>query len=170
VTAPADRRRVVRALVEEQRSARLARGVPVLDEAALAADVEAAVARAERTDPQFLARAAARLRAEAAGRRLTFCRLARGTHGGTYVYDPHGTDEPPEWWSLTTAVRIARRRPAASPEEAAATRGADAEAAREAVTAILQRLRARPPAGDVSAATSPGQAPERPVRRRLALG
>jgi hypothetical protein len=170
VTARPDRRRVVRALVEEERRRRLERGVPVLDEGALAGEVEAAVVRAERTDPRFIDRAAARLRAEARGRRVTFCRFARGTHGGTYVYDPEGTDEPPDWWSVAVAARIARRRPSRGIEEAAASRAADAEAAREAVMGILQRLRARPTTAEVSALTSREPDLERPVSRRLALG
>ena len=90
------------------------------------------MARAERTDPHFVARAAARLRAEAAGRRLTFCRLARGSHGGTYVYDPEGTDEPPAWWSLATAVRLTRPRAGGRGRGARRPAPADAEAAREA--------------------------------------
>jgi hypothetical protein len=169
VSAPADRRRVIQALVEEERRKRIDRGVPVLDEAGLGAEVEAAVARAERTDPHFVARASARLRAEAAGRRLTFCRLARGSHGGTYVYDPEGTDEPPAWWSLATAVRLSRPRRAGEAETPAG-RPEDAEAAREAVSAILARLRTDPAGAEVSALTSPTALPERPVRRRLALG
>jgi hypothetical protein len=170
VSGPADRRRVLGALVEEERRKRLARGVPVLDEAGLTAEIEAAVARAERTDPHFLARAAARLRAEASGRRLTFCRLARGSHGGTYVYDPEGTDQPPEWWSLATAYRLARPSRAGAAEAVPAGRPEDAAAAREAVTGILQRLRQTPARPEVSALTSPAPAAERPVRRRLALG
>jgi hypothetical protein len=141
----------------------------VLDGEGLGAEFEAAVARAERTDGYFVARAAARLRAEAAGQRLTFCRLARGSHGGTYVYDPAGTDEPPAWWSLATAVRLTRpRRPGEA--DAPAGRPADAEAAREAVTAILARLRTDPAPLEVSAHTSAAAPPEPQVRRRLALG
>ena len=115
----------------------------MLDEQELAARVEAAVERAERAEPRFLERAAARLRAETAGRRLTFCRLVRGSHGGAYVYDPEGTDEPPAWWSLEAAMRARRsagRRDAAGEP---VVRAADAERAREAVVGILARLRER---------------------------
>jgi hypothetical protein len=174
-----DRRRVLAALIEEERRRHLARGIPVLDEQELAARVEAAVDRAERVEPRFLERAAARLRAESSGRRLTFCRLVRGSHGGAYVYDPQGTDEPPAWWSLEAAMRARRapRRHDALGDPV--TRAADAERAREAVVGILARLREReaaPPlprparGAGVSADTPGAPAGGRQVRRRLALG
>ena len=174
-----DRRRVLAALIEEERRRHLARGIPVLDERELAERIEAAVERAERVEPRFLERAAARLRAEATGRRLTYCRLVRGSHGGAYVYDAEGTDEPPAWWNLEVAIRARR----ASTVRAAAgdpvTRAADAERAREAVVGILARLREReralppprPARGPGVSADTPGApAGERQVRRRLALG
>ena len=173
-----DRRRVLAALIEEERRRHLARGVPVLDERELAERIEAAVERAERREPRFLERAAARLRAEATGRRLTYCRLVRGSHGGAYVYDPEGTDEPPAWWSLEAAMR--------------ARRSADVRS-RTAIRHAGRRRRARPggrgrhpgaparargrPAGTrpargpgVSADTPGAPAGGRQVRRRLALG
>ena len=110
VTQPAggiDRRRVLAALIEEERRRHLARGVPVLDEGTRCAGRGGRGARGA-PEPRFLERAAARLRAESAGRRLTFCRLVRGSHGGAYVYDPEGTDEPPAWWSLEAAMRARR--------------------------------------------------------------
>jgi len=56
-----DRRRVLAALIEEERRRYLARGIPVLDERELAERIESAVDRAERVEPRFLERAAARL-------------------------------------------------------------------------------------------------------------
>jgi hypothetical protein len=179
VTDPVDRRRVIGALVEEERRSRLARGIPVLDDAALAAGVEDAVARAERTEPRFLHHAAARLRAEAGGQRLTCCRLVRGSHGGTYVFDPEGTDQPPAWWSFEVAMRARRlpaRRAAGDPVAGGLQ---EAERAREAVVAILGRLRERespvvaPGGGDAASVGDDTTAPRlagRQVRRRLALG
>src|SRR5690606_7258991 len=108
---------------------------------------------------------------EAQGRRLTGCRHVRGTHGGTYVYDPEGTDEPPDWWSPAAAVRAygtpARRRGAAPDAEA---RAADAEAARAAVVQILTRLRERSGPPEVRGDTPPPATGGRPGGRRLALG
>jgi hypothetical protein len=174
-----DRRRVLAALIEEERRRHLARGIPVLDERELAARIEAAVERAERTEPRFLERAAARLQAEATGRRLTCCRLVRGSHGGAYVYDPEGTDEPPAWWSLEAAMRARRTSSARSAAGDPVARAADAERAREAVIGILARLRqresalppARPARGPGVSADTPGApAGGGQVRRRLALG
>ena len=182
MTQPAggiDRRRVLAALIEEERRRHLARGVPVLDEGDLAARVEAAVERAERQEPRFLERAAARLRAESTGQRLTFCRLVRGSHGGAYVYDPEGTDEPPAWWSLEAAMRARRAAGRHVADADPVTRAADVERAREAVVGILARLRERegaPPARQparapgVSADTTGAPPGGRQVRRRLALG
>lgn len=45
-----------------------------------------------------------------AGRRLTGCREVRGTHAIDYVWDPEGTDTPPEWWNRDEARAIAERR------------------------------------------------------------
>jgi hypothetical protein len=148
----------------------LARGEPILDEHGLAAQVEAAVERAERADSRFLARAEARLRAEAQGRRLTGCRLVRGTHGGTYVLDPEGTDEPPEWWNPSAARRAAGARPRAGSAEAATMRAADADAAREAVVTILARLRERSQPPEVRGVTPPAPSGRPAGGRRLALG
>ncbi len=115
----------------------------MLDEAGLAARVEAAVERAERTEPRFLERAAARLRAEAAGRRLTFCRLVRGSHGGAYVYDPEGTDEPPAWWSLEAAMRARRSARRGAAGDAVARAGRRGARPRRPCVGILARLRER---------------------------
>lgn len=43
----------------------------------------------------FVERAAAGLRARAAGRKLTGWREVRGSHGISVVEDPNGTDRPP---------------------------------------------------------------------------
>lgn len=55
--------------------------------------------------PDYVERVVAGIHARAEGKTLTRCRLVRGTHGITYEYDPHGTDEPPKWWSRDEARR-----------------------------------------------------------------
>lgn len=53
----------------------------------------------------FIERAAAGLRARAAGRKLTYCKHVRGSHAVHHVYDPTGTDQPPAWWNRDEAKR-----------------------------------------------------------------
>jgi hypothetical protein len=60
----------------------------------------------ERAMPGYTERTVAAQRAKDAGKRLTRCRMVRGTHGLDYVYDPHGTDEPPKWWSADVAKKL----------------------------------------------------------------
>lgn len=59
----------------------------------------------ERLREGFVERAAAGLRARAAGTRITCCSEARGTHSMSYVYDPKGTAQPPSWWNRDEAKR-----------------------------------------------------------------
>lgn len=50
-----------------------------------------------------LAKARARLDAKAQGKTLTYCRQDRGTHSVDHVWDPAGTDTPPNWWNMVEA-------------------------------------------------------------------
>lgn len=54
-------------------------------------------------------RMAAGLRAAARGKKLTYCREARGSHSTMHVFDPNGTDQPPPGWSISEARRLAER-------------------------------------------------------------
>lgn len=57
----------------------------------------------ERKYPGHIRRAALGIRARADGKRLTYCREVRGTHGVDYIYADDGTDEPPAWWNRDAA-------------------------------------------------------------------
>jgi hypothetical protein len=50
------------------------------------------------------------VRAAAAGKRITQCREVRGTHGMDYIWDPEGTDQPPEWWNREIAKQAEETR------------------------------------------------------------
>lgn len=57
----------------------------------------------ERDMPGFIARAARALRVNPDGKRITYWRETRGTHGLDYVYDPTGTDTAPAGYDLGLA-------------------------------------------------------------------
>lgn len=61
--------------------------------------------------PSYITKAANGLRAKAAGKRITYCREVRGTHGFSHIYDPKGTDPTPAWWNLDAAKAEHDRRP-----------------------------------------------------------
>lgn len=60
--------------------------------------------------PGFVWNSARAIDAQAKGRRVTYCRETRGSHGVSHVYDPAGTDPPPSGWSLDLARSIDRQR------------------------------------------------------------
>jgi hypothetical protein len=57
----------------------------------------------ERKWPGHIRRSSLGIQAHSEGKRLTYCKLVRGTHGLDYIYDPEGTDDPPAWWNRDAA-------------------------------------------------------------------
>ncbi len=64
----------------------------------------------ERQFPGYIQRSINALHAKRDGKRITYCREERGTHGVSYVYDPAGTDEPAAWWNRDAAKHEEERR------------------------------------------------------------
>jgi hypothetical protein len=83
-------------LIQFRLTAAINEGHPPRNAAAFLADQKKRELANEEARPGWIRRCAAGILAAKEGRKITGWRWMRGTHSGTYVRDPYGTDEPPK--------------------------------------------------------------------------